>query len=359
MDDGCVNHLVYAVIWNSNDVLHQHRQNYKTIRLREDTEVMGGLFREGQWITAKEWEHDKDNSFKRQVSSFRDTVTDSTDAKFQPEDGRYHLYVSYACPWAHRTLIVRELMGLEESISISVVHPYMGDDGWSFDTSDSEVIPDPIIEAEFLRSIYVEAKSDYTGRVTVPVLWDRKEHTIVNNESREIIRMMSKGFDRIARRERNLCPEHLEEQIDKAIDEIYEPINNGVYKCGFAGSQEAYNTAFKTLFDALDHWEDVLGKQRYVCGDTLTEADVCLFTTLLRFDPVYYVHFKCNKKAISDYKNLSGFLRELYQMPEIKKVCNMDHIKRHYYGSHPQLNPKGIVPLGPELHLDAPHGRDS
>lgn len=319
---------------------------------------MGGLLREGEWVQKSDWEQGEDKSFKRQRSSFREVIEANEDARHPAEMGRYHLYVSYACPWAHRTLCVRALLGLEEALPISVVHPFMGDDGWTFDTSDGEVVPDPVLGADYLYQIYQKAKPDYTGRVTVPVLWDKVREEIVNNESREIIRMMNRGMTSLARRERTLCPPELEQEIDRAIDAIYEPINNGVYKCGFAGGQEAYERAYEELFGELERWDETLGKQRYVCGDTLTEADICLFTTLLRFDPVYYVHFKCNKRLIQDFEHLSGFLRDIYQTEGIAQTCNLDHIKRHYYQSHAQINPKGIVPVGPELDLTSPHDRD-
>ena len=318
---------------------------------------MGGLLKEGTWVQKDEWEKGEDKSFERQTSSFRERVEQSAEATHPAEMGRYHLYVSYACPWAHRTLVVRALMGLEEALPISVVNPFMGDQGWTFKEAPG-VIQDPVLGAEYLRELYVEAKSDYTGRVTVPVLWDKARGTIVNNESRDIIRMMSRGFSSLAQHEEvDLCPRELTEQVDEAIDAIYEPINNGVYKCGFAGSQEAYDRAFEELFEALGRFDERLGRQRYVCGDRLTEADVCLFTTLYRFDAVYYVHFKCNQRLIKDYENLSGFLREMYQLPGVASICEMDHIKQHYYRSHPQLNPKRIVPRGPQLDFEAPHGR--
>ncbi len=319
---------------------------------------MGGFLREGEWKQASEWEKSDDASFKRQRSSFRKEVEDRPDAEHPAATGRYHLYVSHACPWAHRTMIVRALMGLEDVISVSVVHPFMGDDGWTFDEDDPKVVPDPIHGASYLREVYLASKPDYTGRVTVPVLWDREKGVIVNNESREIIRMMSRAFKRFAKHEVDLCPVELEEEIDAAMDAIYESINNGVYKCGFAGSQAAYERAYGELFEQLDHWDGVLGKQRYMCGERLTEADVCMFTTLLRFDPVYQVHFKCNGQKIAEYEHLSGFLREVYQMPGVAQVCHMDHIKQHYYMSHEQLNPRRIVPVGPRQDLERAHGRD-
>ena len=322
---------------------------------------MGGLLKDGEWITQKEWEKGEDNSFERQESSFRETVRDDPDAKHTPSMDRYHLYVSYACPWAHRTLIVRALNGMQQALPLSVVHPYMGDDGWSFDEEDEDVVGDELFGSDYLREIYLKADPDHTGRVTVPVLWDKEVGTIVNNESQEIIRMFNRGMrdlGEVSRQQMDLCPPELESDIDEAIEAIYEPINNGVYKCGFAGGQDAYEDAYGTLFEQLERWNETLRTQRYVCGDRLTEADICLFTTLYRFDPVYYVHFKCNKHLISHYEHLSGFLRELYQMEAIGETCHLDHVKRHYYQSHEQLNPKGIVPVGPAYDLSQPHGRE-
>lgn len=319
---------------------------------------MGGFLRQGEWKASSEWEKSDDASFKRQRSSFRKHIEDSPDAEHPAQAGRYHLYVSHACPWAHRTLLVRALMGLEDVISVSVVHPFMGDEGWSFDEEDPKVVPDTVLGVTHMRDVYLSSKPDYTGRVTVPVLWDKVSGTIVNNESREIIRMMNKAFTRFATHDVDLCPDDLMPEIDAAMDAIYEPINNGVYKCGFAGSQEAYERAYDELFAQLDHWDKLLAGRRYMCGERLTEADLCMFTTLLRFDSVYYVHFKCNGQKISEYEHLSGYLRELYQLPGVAEISHMDHIKQHYYTSHEQLNPRRIVPTGPRLNLDAPHGRE-
>ena len=318
---------------------------------------MGGFLREGKWVTKDSWEkNSKDGSFQRQTSAFRDRIEDREGARFQPEAGRYHLYVSYACPWAHRTLIARALMGLEDVISVSVVHHFMGDDGWTFDDADG-VVPDPIFNAEFLRDIYVKADPNFSGRVTVPVLWDRKEGTIVNNESREIIRMFSDAFQSLATKEVDLAPQNLREDIDAAMDAIYEPINNGVYRCGFAGTQEAYEAAYAELFEQLDRWEAILDQRRYLVGEQLTEADICMFTTLVRFDPVYLVHFKCSKKHIFQYENLSNYLREFYQLPGVAETVDMEHIRNHYFRSHPNLNPKRFVPPGPIPDLSVPHDR--
>jgi putative glutathione S-transferase len=298
--------------------------------------------------------------FVRADSSFRDWIRADGSSDFAPEPGRYHLYVSLACPWAHRTLIVRKLKDLEETISVSVVHPHMGEQGWSFENPDATpgCTGDPVNGARYLHEVYTRADPDYSGRVTVPVLWDRKRGTIVNNESAEIIRMLGREFDGLAARELDLYPEPLRGEIDAINDWVYPRVNNGVYRCGFATSQEAYEEAFRELFDALDELDQRLSRRRYLLGDALTEADWRLFTTLVRFDPVYVGHFKCNRRRIADYGALSGYLRELYQLPGIAETVDFDHIKRHYYGSHRQINPTGIVPLGPEQDLERPHGRD-
>jgi putative glutathione S-transferase len=320
-----------------------------------DGDPMGRLI-EGVWST--EWyTPDEKGRFVRGETAFRDRVSADGSTGFLAEAGRYHLYVSYACPWAHRTLIVRKLLGLEEAIGISVVHPFMGRDGWSFDEAPG-TIPDPIHGARFLWEIYTHARAGYTGRVTVPVLWDKQKKTIVNNESREIIRMFDTAFSGLTGRRDTLCPEALRERIDQTIDAIYTPVNNGVYRAGFATQQGAYEEAVSELFAALAHWDAVLGERRYLLGDQLTEADICLFTTLLRFDPVYHGHFKCNLRRLADFDNLWGFVRDVYQTPGVAETCRIDHIKQHYYQSHDTINPTRIVPLGPILDLDAPHDRD-
>ena len=261
-------------------------------------------------------------------------------------------------PWAHRTLIFRRLKGLEDAISLSVVDPTMGADGWHF--SDGEgCIADPLHGAKFLHEVYTRADAHYTGRVTVPVLWDRKHGTIVSNESSEIIRMFNSEFDAIAEHpEPDFWPEALRAEIEEVNDFVYPNVNNGVYRCWFATSQAAYEEAFGQLFSALDQLEERLGRQRYLLGDAITEADWRFFTTLVRFDAVYVGHFKCNRNRIADMPNLQGYLRELYQVPGVADTVNLDHIKRHYYESHHTINPTGVVPVGPELDLDAPHGRD-
>lgn len=323
-----------------------------------------GLLVEGKW--QNQW-YDTEATggrFQRDISRFRSWVTVDGSAGpsglegFKAEPNRYHLYVSLACPWAHRTLIYRKLKGLEDMTSVSAVHPLMHEHGWTFNEGEG-VIPDPIFNADYMHQIYTKAKSDYTGRVTVPVLWDKKNNTIVSNESSEIIRMFNSAFDEVgANKDVNFLPEALRSEIDELNDYIYPNINNGVYKSGFATTQEAYEEAVVDLFKALDTIEARLEKNRYLTGDTITEADWRLFTTLVRFDPVYVGHFKCNIKRIVDYPNLWGYLRDLYQVPGVAETVNMDHIKTHYYGSHDTINPSLIVPVGPEIDFMTPHGRE-
>ena len=309
-----------------------------------------GMMVEGEW-KQEGYEKDEKGRFQRNPTTFRDRITTGGSSGFPAVADRYHLYVSYACPWAHRTLIMRELKGLRNAISISAVDPYMGDNGWKFSDFPGTV-PDTVNHTEYLKEVYALADSNYTGRVTVPILWDKQTATIVNNESREIIRMFDTEFDNIAKNEIDLYPQQLQEKIDRAIDDIYDPINNGVYKAGFAKSQSAYKEAVEELFAALNYWEDILAKQKYLCGDSLTEADICMFTTLYRFDAVYYVHFKCNLRHIWDYPNLWNYLTRIYQYPGVKDTCNLNHIKLHYYQSHPHINPSGIVPSGPAIAFE-------
>jgi len=299
---------------------------------------------------------DEQGRFIRRDTTFRDWVTADGAGGYKAEAGRYHLYVSYACPWAHRVLIMRALKGLQDAISLSVVDPFMSDEGWHF-SDNPDCIPDPIHNARYLREVYVAAKLDYTGRVTVPALWDKQTGTLVNNESRDLIRMLDTEFDAVAEHPRRYLPPERVQQVDAAIDAIYQPINNGVYRSGFATTQDAYEEAVTELFRALDHWEQVLGRQRYLAGDTLTEADWCLFTTLVRFDPVYHYHFKCNLRRIADYPNLWNYLKELYQVPGVAKTVHFGHIKHHYYASHESVNPTRIVPKGPVFDLTTPHDR--
>ena len=302
--------------------------------------------------------------FERQASRFRNWVTadgapgPSGDGGFAAEPGRYHLYVSLACPWAHRTLIFRALKGLEDVVSVSVVHWHMGENGWEFRAGPGAT-PDSVNGTDYLHQVHTKARPDYSGRVTVPVLWDKRQGTIVNNESAEIIRMLNGAFDAWGNAERDFYPEALRREIDAVNETIYHSVNNGVYKAGFATSQEAYEDAFEALFATLDDLEARLAKRRYLVGDRPTEADWRLFTTLLRFDPVYVGHFKCNRQRLADYPNLWAYTRELYQVPGVAGTVNLAHIKRHYYGSHRAINPSGVVPQGPAIDFTLPHGREA
>lgn len=321
-----------------------------------------GLLVDGKW-------HDKwydtsksDGKFVRQDAGFRNWITTdgspgpTGEGGFKAESGRYHLYVSHACPWAHRTMIFRSLKGLEEMISISVVNWVMKENGWTFEVGDG-VIADPLHNAQFMHQVYTAAKPDMSGRVTVPVLWDKKSNTIVSNESSEIIRMFNSAFDDVGAKEGDYYPVELRDKIDELNERIYDTVNNGVYKSGFATNQTAYEDAVIPLFKSLSWLDGILGKNRYLTGDTITEADWRLFTTLIRFDPVYVGHFKCNLKRIADYNNLAGYVRELYQIEGIAETVHMDHIKGHYYESHDMINPTGVVPMGPEIDYSEPHGR--
>lgn len=321
-----------------------------------------GLLVDGQW--QDKWYDTKasDGRFVREDAGFRNWVTADGSAGptgvggFKAEANRYHLYVSLACPWAHRTTIYRKLKGLEDMISLSVVHPFMGDKGWTF-AEGAGVIADPIVNASYLYEVYVAAKPDYTGRVTVPILWDKKTHTIVSNESSEIIRMLNSAFDEAGATDVNFLPKALLAEIDTINEFVYSAVNNGVYKAGFATTEAAYTEAVVTLFDALDTLEARLADQRYLLGDTITEADWRLFTTLVRFDAVYVGHFKCNIRRIVDYPNLWGYLRDLYQVPGIAETVSIEHIKAHYYTSHTNINPTRIIPVGPLLDFNEPHDR--
>ncbi|MEE8189067.1 MAG: glutathione S-transferase family protein [Kiloniellales bacterium] len=322
-----------------------------------------GLLVDGVWQDRWYDTRKTGGRFVRQRTAFRNWVTPdgapgpSGEGGFKAEPGRYHLYVSLACPWAHRTLIFRRLKRLEEIISLSVVHWHMGEQGWEFRDGPG-CIPDDVNGARALHEVYTKAKPDYTGRVTVPLLWDKERRTIVNNESSEIIRMFNSAFDAWGDATLDFCPEELRAEIDAINERVYDTINNGVYKAGFSTRQEAYEEAVDALFDMLDELEDRLLRQRYLTGDRITEADWRLFTTLLRFDPVYLGHFKCNKRRLIDYPNLWGFTRELYQVPGVAETVNLHHIKQHYYGSHKTVNPSGIVPKGPEIDFTEPHGRE-
>jgi len=290
--------------------------------------------------------------FQRKDSSFRNKITADGSSGFPAAPNRYHLYVSLACPWAHRTMILRKLKKLDAIISMSIVSPDMLENGWFFET------PEPLLGAKFLHEIYTRAKPDYTGRVTVPVLWDKETGSIVNNESADIIRMFESEFDEWAETKIDFYPAHLRNEVDAFNERLYHNVNNGVYKAGFARDQAAYEEAVKNLFSMLDEIEKILYDRNYLFGGKITEADIRLFTTAIRFDLVYYSHFKCNIRQIRDYPNLQGWLKEMYQTPGITETVDLAQIKRHYYHSQTWINPSGIVPVGPELDFSSPHGRD-
>jgi len=297
-----------------------------------------------------------EGEFKRMESTFRSWITTDGSSEFSAEENRYHLYVSNACPWAHRTVILRKLKKLENIIGLSVVEADMLDDGWCFSEQGEYV--DDLYGFKFMHEVYTLADKEFTGQITVPVLWDKKLETIVNNESSEIIRMLNSEFNEFTAVKEDFYPLHLREEIDQVNQPVYENINNGVYRCGFATSQAAYEKAFYRLFDELEKVEQTLGKKRYLLGDSITEADWRLFTTLIRFDAVYVGHFKCNLKRIIDYPNLSNYLRELYQIEGIAETVDIEYIKRHYYFSHTSINPTQLVPIGPEQNFNLEHDRD-
>ncbi|MEP1932606.1 MAG: glutathione S-transferase family protein [Roseibium sp.] len=317
-----------------------------------------GVLVDGVW--KENWVEPKSTGgkFVRKDSAFRNWVTKDGVAGlsgiggFKAEANRYHLFVSYACPWAHRTMIFRKLKGLEDLITLSAVQPLMLENGWEFETAE------PLLDAQYAWHIYLKADPFYSGRATVPILWDKHQNTIVSNESAEIIRMLNSEFDHLTGSSLNFYPEDLRPQIDRINERIYNAVNNGVYKSGFASSQQAYDEAVTTLFEVLDDLEERLSGQRYLVGDRLTEADWRLFTTLVRFDAVYTGHFKCNIRRIEDYPNLSNYLRELYQIPGVAETVDMTTIRQHYYGSHESINPTRIVPAGPVLDFTTPHNRD-
>lgn len=308
-----------------------------------------GLLVEGKWVD--KWYDTKSTGgkFVRTVTQFRNKITPEGETGYKAEKGRYHLYVSLACPWAARTLMVRKLKELEDYITISIVHPHMLENGWTFEKYEG-VIDDPIFGAKYLHEIYTHAKSDYTGRVTVPVLWDKKTNTIVNNESSEIIRMFNTAFNHLTGNTEDFYPENLQKEINEINDFIYDNVNNGVYKSGFSTSQNVYEEEVTNLFAALDKLEDHLADKKYLFGDKLTESDIRLFTTLVRFDYVYFGHFKCNLKQLVDFPNLWRYTKEIYNLDGVKKTVNFDHIKEHYYVSHKTINPTGIVPKGPNIN---------
>ena len=322
-----------------------------------------GLLVDGNW--EDKWYDTKSTGgkFKRSEAAFRNWITadgsagPSGEGGFKAEAGRYHLYVSLACPWAHRALVFRALKGLTDLIDVSVVHPDMLGDGWTFETDFDGATGDTLYGLPFARDVYLKAKPDMSGRVTVPILWDKERETIVSNESSEIIRMFNSAFDGITGDTQDFWPEDLREAIEPVNARIYDTVNNGVYKAGFATTQEAYEEAVYPLFESLDWIEGILSENRYLMGDRVTEADWRLFTTLIRFDKVYHGHFKCNRRRIVDYPNIWGYLRELYQWDGVAETVNFDHITRHYHYSHDTINPNRIVPIGPELDLLSPHGR--
>lgn len=323
-----------------------------------------GLLIDGDWHD--QWYDTKssDGKFERAAAKFRNWITtdgsvgpSGTDG-FKAESGRYHLYVSYACPWAHRALIFRNLKGLQDHITVSAVHPDMLSDGWTFETDDLGATGDTLYRLPFARDIYTKADPTFSGRVTVPILWDKKRETIVGNESSEIIRMFNSAFDQITGNSDDYWPAELHTAIEPINDRIYNTLNNGVYKSGFATSQQAYDDAVSALFDTMEWLEERLSTRRYLMGDTLTEADWRLFTTLVRFDPVYHLHFKCNRKRLVDYPHLWAYTRELYQKPGVAETVNLDHIIRHYHYSHESINPHRIIPINPVIDFRAAHGRD-
>jgi glutathionyl-hydroquinone reductase len=323
-----------------------------------------GLMINGVW-QEREPETSKDGHFERGETAFRNWITPdgrpgpTGQDGFRAVAGRYHLYVSLACPWAHRTLIIRALKGLQTIIPISVTHWLMADHGWTFATGEG-VIPDPLYNSRYLYELYARADETYSGRTSVPILWDHHTQTIVNNESADIIRMLGSAFDQAGARPGDYYPQALRGEIDAVNQRVYATLNNGVYKSGFATTQAAYEAAVVPLFDTLDWLEDRLSRSRFLCGDSVTEADIRLFTTLVRFDAVYHGHFKCNIRRIVDYRHLWAYTRDIFQISDIAQTVDFGHIKRHYYMSHRRINPTGIVPVGPALDFDLPaeRGRD-
>jgi glutathionyl-hydroquinone reductase len=302
-------------------------------------------------------EQSESGEFVRQEDQFRHWVTSDGSSGYPAEAGRYHLYVSLACPWAHRTILVRKLKKLEESISMTVVDPIRDERGWAFRPGPGHS-EDPVNGFHFLSEAYQASDPDYDARVTVPVLWDKKTGRIVSNADDDIMRMLNREFDAFADKKLDLYPEALREEIDQLNDRIYARVNNGVYEAGFASTQKAYERSVWNLFQTLDELDELLGKKRYLTGNTLTEADWRLFPTLIRFDPVYYFHFKCNLRPLREYPHLNGYVKELYQWDGVAQTVDFDHIKRHYFVTHTELNPTGIVPIGPEMDLESPHHRE-
>lgn len=321
--------------------------------------LVDGVWKD-QWYDTKS----TGGAFKRSTSGYRNWITadgsagPTGESGFKAESGRYHLYVSLACPWAHRTLIFRAVKGLTDHIGVSVVHPDMLTDGWTFDPDFPGATGDTLYGLPFARDIYLKADPQASGRVTVPILWDTHRETIVSNESSEIIRMLNSAFDGLTGNSDDFWPVALQDEIEAVNERVYDTVNNGVYKSGFATTQDAYDAAVGPLFDSLDWLEDRLSRQRYLVGDKITEADWRLFTTLVRFDSVYHLHFKCNRHRIIDYPNLWAYTRELHQWPGVAETVNLEHIVRHYHYSHETINPNRIIPINPVLDFDAPHGRD-
>ncbi|MFC3932829.1 glutathione S-transferase family protein [Streptococcus dentapri] len=305
-----------------------------------------GLLVKGKWVDQWYDTESTGGKFVRTITQFRHKITEH--GPFQPESGRYHLYISLACPWASRVLIMRKLKGLEKHISLSIVHPLMLEHGWTFDKGKG-VIPDTVLGSKYLYQVYTTAQADYSGRVTVPVLWDKKKNTIVNNESAEIMRIFNTAFNNLTGNLDDYYPEELRKEIDQINDFIYDNVNNGVYKTGFATNQRVYQKEVQNLFQALDQLEEWLSQKDFLLGEQLTEADIRLFTTLVRFDSVYFGHFKCNLKQLRDYPHLWKYTKRIYHRDGIAETVNFDHIKQHYYGSHKTINPTGIIPVGPEI----------
>lgn len=322
-----------------------------------------GLLIDGQWHANPEEQKNKDGRFVRAESQFRNWIT--PDGKnppsgkngFKAEKGRYHLYASYACPWVHRVLLYIALKGLNDFVDVSFAHWHMADQGWTFTPTEDGIAGDKLFNFDYSHQLYTKADPNYSGRATVPILWDKHTDTIVSNESADIIRMLNSAFDSAGAIDGDFYPPHLQNDIDDMNDFIYNAINNGVYKCGFATTQGAYDEAVKSLFSGLDKVEATLSKQRFLCGDAPTEADWRLFPTLYRFDSVYVHHFKCSKKRIMDYPNIWGYARDLYQWGPVKHTVNMDHVRKHYYVSHTQINPLGIIPEMPDIDWNGPHNR--
>lgn len=310
----------------------------------------------GKWT--REWtERNENGQFERMPTHFRNWITADGASGFKAEPGRYHLYISLGCPWAHRTALLWKLKGLENIVGLSVVDPIISDRGWAF-SEQPGCIPDSVNGADYLWQVYTKADLNYTGRVTVPVLWDKQKNTVVNNESRQIIRMFNSEFNAFTKAEVDFYPRHSQAEIENTLDAIYQPINNGVYRSGFAASQSAYEQAVTELFQALARWENVLSQQRYLCGELITLADWCLFTTLFRFDLAYYGLFKCNLKRLVEYPNLWNYFRDLYQQPGVKQMCDAEHVKHLYYAGLPELNPSRVIPKGPNIDFDLPHNRE-